>query len=197
MDKNNSYSEYILYIIVLILYGSFIEYMIHKYIMHQFKSTIQEHHVIHHNATKNDYTIDRNTKNYHKLEKGYNDNFCLGKTSLIFFVVLLIMFNLVYFKLLGIKQLKLNNVIILNVLLTTYIILVWNSIHPYIHSECGFKKCYGLNMNTTDKIVKNVPFFRFLVDNHKAHHYYKKEEKGNYNITIPIFDFLMNDYNEI
>ena len=73
---------------------------------------------------------------------------------------------------------------------------MWNSIHPYVHHKCGRDYTFlSLPCNTTKDMVKKNPFVKWLVNNHKKHHIYKGDEKGNYNVTIPGADFLYNTYN--
>lgn len=195
--KKAVFIDYLLFTVLIIIYMSFIEYLLHRFVMHYFETPWKEWHTIHHAAIKKDFTIDRSVKDYDKLlEEDDKENLCLESHTAVAIISFLILFNIVYpyaFK----KEFSYVITGLISTSIFTYGFLTWNSIHPYMHGECGKEKCYGIDYKTTDYIVKNVPFFDFLVRNHKAHHKYKGEEKGNYNITIPIFDFIMNTYNQL
>ena len=191
--KKAIFIDYLLFTVIIIIYMSFIEYLLHRFVMHYFETEWKGWHTIHHAAIKKDFTIDRTIKDYDKLDEG-NENLCLGSHAAVVIFTFLILFNIAYPY---VSNRAFSYVItgLISALMFTYGFLTWNSIHPYMHGECVKEKCKGIDYKTTDYIVKNVPFFDFLVRNHKAHHKHKGEEKGNYNITIPIFDFVMNTYN--
>ena len=77
-----------------------------------------------------------------------------------------------------------------------FAVLSWNTYHPIIHGLDGKKVC-GIYAIPSKYIDNNSIYSSYVINNHKAHHYYKNEEKGNFNITLPFADFLFNSYKTI
>ena len=69
-------------------------------------------------------------------------------------------------------------------------IIIWNSMHPYIHNEDASKRCkLYFSKSYVDK-VKNNFYVRWIILNHKLHHIRKGDRKGNYNAVFPGGDYL-------
>tara|TARA_B100001093_G_scaffold503782_1_gene558645 strand:+ start:944 stop:1159 length:216 start_codon:yes stop_codon:yes gene_type:complete len=70
---------------------------------------------------------------------------------------------------------------------------MWNTVHPEIHDvHYKFTLKDGIPPN---KYYKSLPYYNFLIRNHIKHHEIKGENKGNYNVTLPLADFILGSYN--
>jgi len=72
---------------------------------------------------------------------------------------------------------------------------VWNSLHSYVHYlEVGSYCSTGISL---DKIGTNNAYIQWALNNHRAHHYFKGAEKGNFNVVYPGADYFFGTYNVI
>jgi hypothetical protein len=124
----------------------------------------------------------------------------------IFNPITILLISLLINTLLNIRLLipQLKNTISVNTsvisILSTLIIYVWswNSIHTRYHNH---------KVNLIDQIkISLIPFFnpdtnsnlyKYYFRYHTLHHLNKGESKGNYNIVLPLFDFIFNTYTPI
>ena len=65
-------------------------------------------------------------------------------------------------------------------------------LHHFEPDDICNNSLYGINKKYIDE---NNPYIKWVLDNHKAHHYYKGTEKGNYNIIYPGADYILGTHN--
>ena len=189
---------YIKIIILIYIFSSIAEYSVHRYIMHNEAVIFDfyKKHRLHHNATNNDMSLNKKFKNYKIL--GHEENLCLSgwESGLVFGSIIFIITPLCI-KLVGEKLNSKNAIIgyIFAFILCLYAKVTWDTIHPYLHHESPLK-CGSFFTITGEKIINNF-YYKWLMNNHKAHHIFKGNEKGNYNITLPFADFIFGTYNTI
>ena len=176
------YNVIIIYIIV-----SFIEWFIHKYIMHgnpetlikipligdRLSSTAVNHKHHHKQILMNMHYINEHSTN------GFYwfDTIALGTIFAIFFKIL--------------TDIN-DNKIILFIILTMTIgySFLWNTIHNQMHyttKTMTLKE--GVPSIILDRSIIKNPIYKFLYINHGIHHL-QKGDKYNYNIIFPMFDDL-------
>uniref|UniRef100_A0A6C0AVF1 Fatty acid desaturase domain-containing protein n=1 Tax=viral metagenome TaxID=1070528 RepID=A0A6C0AVF1_9ZZZZ len=191
---NNIYLYYIFYWIYIHLVTSNIEYIIHRFIMHKPNNLYGNNHIIHHkHADKNMNLINRETDEYKKLGDG--ENLIIGLPDTIMLSILTLCFTYIFYIFCP-KKINKYFLILLPLIYILYAIIMWNSIHPYIHKKCGRDyTIFSMPCNFTEYIAKTNSFVKWIIENHTKHHIYKGENKGNYNITIPGADFIYNTYN--
>ena len=180
---------FIIVFIIIYVIASIVEYSVHKYVMHNpFPSLnhIYESHIYHHkNASLNPNL---------NLEED-DDNLCIPIDKSIYMYTITLAFS--YFVLLFYpKKIPFVYISICVLIILLFAVLIWNTYHPIIHGLDGRKVC-GIYSFPSEQINKNSEYTNFIINNHKAHHYYKNDEKGNYNITLPFADFLFGSYNVI
>ena len=182
--------KHIIYIINLYIVFSISEWCIHKYIMHSNNENnyISKAHSNHHKDTNNDCTLRSTNIHSEKIDK-YQGLFFIWQDTLTVFIlgyVLALFLNIKF-------NLHYSFVFIYTLLFTIYQSTLWNTIHPEIHQ-----------INYTPSIreacprlllLRNLPYYNWLKENHEKHHKFKNEKKGNFNITLPFADFLFNTYN--
>ena len=94
--KKAVFIDYLLFTVLVIIYLSLVEYLLHRFFMHYFESPWKEWHTIHHAAIKKDFTIDRSVKGYDKLlEEDDKENLCLESHSAVIIIAFLVLFNIV------------------------------------------------------------------------------------------------------
>ena len=186
----------ILIIVLIYLLSSITEYIVHRFIMHNTTLfNFYTNHRLHHSATFKNMSLNKKYKNYKSL--GPEENLCLSgwESGLVFCSVIFII-TPISLKIVGEKIYSINGLIgfVFAILLCLYAKITWNTIHPYLHNESP-SKCGKFTINDEKKINNN--FFKWLMKNHKAHHIYKDNQKGNYNITLPGADFLFGTYKRV
>ncbi len=171
------------------------EYILHRFLMHNENNYYGYNHVHHHkNTDKNMNIININRKEYEN-KKIEGDNLIFQPKESIILMIVLYCFVYIFYIL---SPVKLNKyfLILLPLIYSIYGLIMWNSIHPYIHKKCGRNyTIFSLPCNITEYIAKKNSFIQWLIENHKKHHNIKGNNKGNYNITIPGADFMYNTYN--
>lgn len=188
----------ILLIIVLYITISLFEWFLHYYIMHEHgvisklsQKIISKIHSSHTNHHKETHLTQQNNSNEGELV------FCIFDPPIILVCVLIIIILLNIRSL--IPQLKdtisVKALVIIILLTLLAYILSWNSIHTRYHNR---------KVKLTDQIKYSlIPFFnpdtnssiyKYLFRYHTLHHLNKGESKGNYNIILPLFDFVFNTY---
>ena len=183
----------ILFIVILILIST-TEWFIHKYIMHgtnlekfgSFISDSGEEHIQHHTITRRDMTINQNNI-------GPAENLCLKWKSMLIIFIFLLISSLLIGKSIGVKPLIPSVMVIV---LSFYVISMWNTIHPNLHHESGCKMgCLFAAKDGTfyHNILVNSRLGIFLKEYHILHHNIKKP-KTNFNVTLPIADYLFGTH---
>ena len=76
--------------------------------------------------------------------------------------------------------------------------VVWNTLHSYIHKLEVNQICknavYGV---PKEHVNEENPYVKWSLENHKAHHYFKGDEKGNWNVVFPGTDYILGTHNTI
>ena len=188
----------ICFVLIFYVISSFLEYYVHKYIMHcnvngklnqLLKSSILtrgafsdlcDHHLKHHKEVKPDMKLSCD-----ELE-GAEGLFMTW--SVVFYLVIILcifLFPINYY----IFKFKMVNVFMLIVIASLFWCYLWNKTHPQMHESV--EKIYidegPIEHQANLQKVTNV-----LLDNHKNHHLQKGEKKGNYNIILLGADEWLN-----
>ena len=188
---------YVKITILIYIFSSITENLIHRYVMHKpYFYSIYNRHILHHLSTKKNGSLNKKIKNYEIL--GNEESLCLSgwESGLVFGTVIFIITPLCI-KIVGEKLNSKNAIIsyIFALILCLYAKVTWDTIHPYLHHESPLK-CGSFFTITNEKIINNS-YYKWLMNNHKAHHILKGNEKGNYNITLPFADFIFGTYNTV
>lgn len=182
---NNSETNCILFkciigIVFIILIASIYEYSLHRFVMHNKNNKIGKAHVEHHLETNSDMSLKYTSKYLDKNDK--NRNLVIRYDASILFFITLTIIGLFIWKFF----VKSNYCIpiILSFLLTCYTSIVWNSVHPQMHGEKGYNGEKGIPG------IIPLKYLGFFEKHHRIHH--KSKGTKNFNITIPIVDYLIN-----
>jgi len=186
--------DYILVFLIIYIICSIVEYAVHKYVMHlpfPYLIYIYQSHVHHHNnaAASSDLSLREDD-----LQE-YDDNLCIPVDK-TFYMYILALFISYFILLLYPKKVPLLYTGSCVLFITLFAVLMWNTYHPVIHGLDGKKIC-GIYSIPSKYINVNSTYSQYVINNHKAHHYYKHNEKGNFNITLPFADFLFGSYKTI
>jgi hypothetical protein len=185
--SKNSFLSVCLFFVTLYILLSFEELFIHKYIMHDvikipFLNDVGERHIKHHIATNPDFSIKNNE----------TENICFDSTSAfaVYFITVTIMY-LLFHKIIS------SSIILVSVLVFSVIAwIIWNTLHSYIHFFDGNTLCQDTVVGIPKEYINEDNFYvKWSLDNHRAHHYFKKEEKGNWNVVFPGADYIMGTHN--
>lgn len=189
------YGQLLLAMVLLYVAWSCLEYLAHRYLMHATCAIpFATHHRLHHSATRSDMTLDKHRDGYATL--GKQENLCMtGWESLAMYAAGFLMV-VPCVALVGAKIRSSITVFtaIFALCLTIYTNVTWNTIHPLTHGQT--QSICGKLVLQNPTLIQN-PLFAWLQRNHRAHHYFKGTEKGNYNVTLPGADFLFGTYRVI
>ena len=181
--------------VLLYVAWSCLEYLAHRYLMHTTRAVpFAARHRLHHSATRPDMTLDKRRDGYATL--GEQENLCMtGWESLAMYAVgLLMVVPCVALVGAGIRSSITVCTAIFALCMALYTNVTWNTIHPLTHGEKP--SICGKWVLQNPALIQN-PLFAWLQQNHRAHHYFKGAEKGNYNVTLPGADFLFGTYRVI
>jgi len=187
--KKNTVLAICVFLISLYLLASFEEYFIHKYIMHNkinfpYLKELYEEHIKHHIDTNEDYTIKKND----------HTNICFTFTTTIpLFIITIFILYFLFNKIISF------NIILFSIIIIIIIhIVVWNSLHSYVHYFDVNTICKNAIIGIPKEYIneKNI-YVKWSLDNHRAHHFYKNEQKGNWNIVFPGADYILGTYNTL
>jgi hypothetical protein len=135
-------------------------------------------HLEHHIATNADFT----------LKQAPNEQVCFEAVSLLPLTV----FNCILFGLLFHKRVKWYVIVVVNVMMSLYAALAWNTFHTFIHSiDLNICRIGGLSK---EHVHLSNPYVHWAIKNHQAHHHFKGSEKGNYNVVFPGADFAFGTH---
>lgn len=82
------------------------------------------------------------------------------------------------------------------VVLTAVFSFVWNSVHARMH-EHGLRVTLKDGVPSMDGVTHSMgKAYEWMWRNHALHHMQKGGAKGNYNIIVPGFDFLMGTHTD-
>lgn len=179
------------------------EWLVHKYVMHGYDRVNfpivgklihneSQAHWQHHHEVKSDMKLDIN----HKEDK-HVGLFFRYKATVFFTLVLFVTLSL-QFKLFKVKYSPRVTGTIALLSTLTYSFL-WNNFHALLHGadQIILPATVGVPNNYQNTVVNWIPsaWFRWMMLNHAQHHAVKGRSKGNYNIILPGFDYIMGTYN--
>lgn len=193
--------DYVVVFVIVYIVATFLEYFNHKYIMHKhlfglswFKAYYDSHIKHHIDAAKDkDFKMHEDTLEDMCFHLG--NSIILGFQAYLFVVLITLVLYKFILKRPIYKFIFIWSAVFVFITLM-YVIVTWNTWHPIIHGLDGRKVC-GMLAIPKDKVNKDGAFGKFIIDNHKTHHYYKHDEKGNYNITLPGADLIMGSYKKM
>ena len=181
--------DFVLFVVFLYILISFIEWVVHYYIMH-FNEPVKpileyfnrnKSHVNHHKETRLDQSLPDDYK-----EESLVFNFDLQVSYVLFFIIFLGYLFWRYFP--GFKKYPLKYILIFISIVYIFYLYLWNSFHSHYHKKY------------VESPIKNfIPdhenfVYKYLLWYHTLHHLNKGECKGNYNIICPLFDFIFGTY---
>lgn len=190
----------------LVVYGNLtaMEWLVHKYVMHGYDRVnfpvvgglIQNEsfaHLAHHQEVMSDMTLDISGKD--NKHKGL---FFQYEATFLFTVVLYVILSL-QFKVVGLT-IKPITTIGISIASTIGYSFLWNNFHSLLHGESDIiiSATQGVTNRYQNSVVSWVPkiWFEWMMYNHAQHHAVKGVSKGNYNIILPGFDYIMGTYNK-
>lgn len=181
-----------------------LEWLVHKYVMHGYDRVNfpivgrligheSDAHWEHHQEVKSDMGLD-----IQKKEEKHKGLFFRYKATIIFTFILFGILSL-QFKLLKLNISQKTTVAISFFSTITYSFL-WNNFHALLHGadDIILPGTVGVSNKYQNNVVHFVPrfWFNWMMLNHAQHHAVKGRSKGNYNIILPGFDYLMGTYNQ-
>lgn len=180
-----------------------LEWLVHKYVMHGYdrvnfpivgKLIDKESslHWDHHHQVNSDMSLEIGEAghNFHGLFFRY-------KATVIFTVILFVILSLQFRAL----RLDVNYKVTAAIGLSSTILysFLWNNFHALLHGadDVIIPGVEGVSNRYQNTVVNWVPkiWFNWMMLNHAQHHAVKGTSKGNYNIILPGFDYLMGTYN--
>lgn len=180
-------------IIILYLILTFLEWFNHNIIMHgdpnklkkipligAYLKKIAILHTNHHKEVEMNMDIN---ELYDNNDRGMHFSWNTLPAMFLQFFSVLSLFNLF-------ESVKIN--IIVSLIVAFSYGLIWNTIHPIMHK-------YEMNVKWNNGIpnIKNIEpnnfIYKWLLKHHALHHY-QKDNKGNFNILIPGFDFIIGTH---
>ena len=177
---------YLLFIIVLYLSASFIEWYWHKNILHSktpFKNKYLEEqrniHSNHHKYTEHDMSIDHDDDPALYFDIS---NYIIFN---IIGIIILIPYLIIIYNLCNISK---HNIIILLI-----IILIFNLIYIYL-----FNNMHRMTHNDKNKNnwLYNTSYYKWFEFNHTMHHLRRGDDrKSNYNFNYPLADYIFDTFN--
>lgn len=171
---------------------SFLEWFLHKYIMHGDPNILENIPIIGNELKKK--SIEH--LNHHKevqinMEiKGEKDGLNFGWKL---FFILLIITNFLFITTKTFVSKK--NSFIVSVIIILIYFMLWNTIHPEMHfivDKISWKK--GIPSQKEYFNFDNC-IYKWLLKNHTLHHL-QKNNKRNFNIILPGFDIIFDTYNK-
>ena len=203
MDKRKAFSALVICLIVYVNLTT-LEWVVHKYVMHGYDrpnipilgDLIEKDsalHWAHHREVLSDMSLDHGTNGVkHKgLFFRYKATF---RFTVIIFALLTLQFRL--FKL----RVTPKTTALITLASTLGYSFMWNNFHAALHGENNL--ILPLSTGVTNRYQKHVLnwiprcWFEWMMYNHAHHHSVKGPSKGNYNIILPGFDYVMGTYNE-
>lgn len=196
-------SEIVLVIFVVYANLTALEWVIHKYVMHAYERVhfpfvgdIIKHesdaHWEHHHEVKSDMSLDIEHK-----EEQHKGLFFRYKATFILTLVLFVVLSL-QFRVLNTKHTSNQLIFAIALFSTLTYSLLWNNFHPLMHGtdEIVIPGTIGISNKYQNHIASWIPqvWFEWMMYNHAQHHAVKGKSKGNYNIILPGFDYIMGTY---
>lgn len=194
-----------IFLATLVVYTNLttMEWLVHKYVMHGydrvnfpvFGTLIEnesEAHWEHHHEVNSDLSLDIGDK-----EQKHKGLFFQYKATVSFTIILFLILSLQF------KALKLNighkTTGAISLFSTVTYSFLWNNFHALLHGadEIILPGTRGVSNKYQNTVLNWVPrfWFEWMMLNHAQHHAVKGRSKGNYNIILPGFDYVMGTYN--
>ena len=188
-------AEHAVFVATLYVLFSASEWFVHRYLMHgDPKHAIARNHLSHHLRTRPDMSLTT------REDDGLLFTWPSSLAILVAGLALAFALKLALF-----GRVSLWFVFLCVAIFGAYQSSVWNTIHPRVHGVDG-----RVTMTWREGIpgwsgwtaaFSRVPVGRdktldaWLLENHAKHHAVKGARKGNYNVTLPLADFLFGTYN--
>lgn len=202
MKKNNKYNNIyiaiIIYIIMLYITISLVEWCAHYYIMHEngFISSIinkyetkeENTHIEHHKKT---YLTQYNTGP--EVEMVFS---LFQQTTILLTIILLILFSIFWYIIPYFRfSIPYKNYIIIVLIIILFYYRCWGSMHSRYHNR-KIEIYNQISYNLVPYFIPNtnLSIYKYLFMYHSLHHLNKGESKGNYNIICPLFDYVFQTY---
>lgn len=180
------------------------EWMVHKYVMHGYErhnfpiigrviENESQQHWAHHHEVNSDMTLDIDQK-----EHRHQGLFFQYKATIFFTGVLYALLTLQF----KAFQLEVSPAITAAICVTCTLVysFLWNNFHALLHGADDVFLSYrnGVPNTYQNTVVDWFPkmWFDWMMYNHAQHHAVKGKSKGNYNIILPGFDYIMQTYNQ-
>ncbi len=187
----------IIYIILFYIWASLLEWIIHKYIMHG--EVITKSHIKHHISVKLNQHL-QNTVNPYGLVFRIENQFILFIINCIAALLL--------WKLIGLDTWVPWYIIIIAMLISTQLYFwAWNSMHTAYHMHDIKINSYITDSKGDNIIIygllphfnpnRNSAIYKFMKKYHAIHHMNKGKSKGNYNIVVPLADYILGTHTPI
>lgn len=179
---------YPLFFICAYLGASFQEWFAHKHLMHRktfpIFDSLFRNHMLHHKTTKEDYTIVNNNAEYICVEFFSADGIVQS--------IVLFSLNTGFYYFIFHPTVSLTAISITVAMLLFINVLVWNTIHSYVH---GFDPAVICSPGGVPRkyIYENGIITSWLIENHRRHH---DNKNSNYNIVFPGADLIMGTYSK-
>lgn len=190
---------------VVVVYSNLttLEWLVHKYVMHAYDrpnfpilgpliESESVSHWDHHHEVKSDMSlaVDEKEDKHVGLFFHYRATFIF---SGVLFVLLFLQFRMLRLRV----DCRLTCAI--GVLSTVVYSFLWNNFHALLHGTDTIilPKTSGVPNTYQNTIVQWIPrsWFNWMMLNHAQHHAVKGPSKGNYNIILPGFDYVMRTHN--
>jgi len=169
---------------------TFVEYVMHRFFMHDPRSRFGRKHLTHHAHTKKDMSLNTKGADYAELE--HEGLYLYGVLSFgpmlicASFLMLVLVFGL------GTAPMP---AFVVQLIFAAWQTCAWNTMHAVMHGRCAYTEGQplGLTYGMAERLA-DLPYFNWIVRNHIQHHDVKGEERGNFNIVWPGADFLFGTY---
>lgn len=180
-----------------------LEWMVHKYVMHGYErenvpvigSIVAKEsraHWKHHRQVLSDMRLDiEDESNKHEgLFFQYHATFLFTTILFLLFTAETRLFRI---------PVGLKTILIMSVVSTVGYSFLWNNFHSMLHGADNIfipgKR--GVPNWYQEDVINWIPsiWFEWMMLNHAQHHAVKGPSKGNYNIILPGFDYVMGTYN--
>lgn len=181
------------------------EWIVHKYVMHGYDrpgipilgDLIENDsalHWAHHREVLGDMTLDAETNDAEKHRGLFFRYKATIKFTVIIFVLLTLQFKV--FKM----KIPPGTTISIALVSTLGYSFMWNNFHAALHGahDIILPGTTGVTNRYQKHALDWVPrfWFEWMMYNHAHHHAVKGISKGNYNIILPGFDYVMGTYNK-
>ena len=193
----------ILFVLCLYFVFSFTEYFVHRNFMHaKEKTTLSDNHWNHHKHTLDDMQLKKSDHYNSQVNKYLGLYFTWTYTIIVFLIGLMEGFILYgSLKLVFDIDIDISSVCIWVFLFCIYQSSFWNTIHPDIHNiheniswwdGIPGSSIWIFLFSSIYTLDQKMTLYDWCKKNHMMHHLRKGDSKGNYNITLPGADWIMD-----